>query len=112
MAATTLSLNQIDLMFRAFSDRTRLRILYLLKYGETCVGDLVEILGVPQAKASRHLAYLRKAGLVEVRRDGLLPDGSGRKNSRHHWRRSTVSIRVGINGFGRSTIGGSWFFTI
>jgi ArsR family transcriptional regulator len=62
---------QIDFMFRAFSDRTRLRILHLLRGGELCVGDLVAILRVPQPTASRHLAYLRKAGLVVVRKAGL-----------------------------------------
>ena len=51
-------------MFRAFSDRTRLRLLHLLRGGEGCVCDLVRVLGVPQPKVSRHLAYLRKAGLV------------------------------------------------
>ncbi len=61
----------VDLMFRAFSDRTRLRILHLLQGGESCVGDIVEILDVSQPKASRHLAYLRKAGLVVVRKSGL-----------------------------------------
>lgn len=58
-------------MFRAFSDRTRLRLLHLLRPGETCVCDLVNVLGVPQPKVSRHLAYLRRAGLVEVRKEGL-----------------------------------------
>ncbi|MCI0717422.1 MAG: metalloregulator ArsR/SmtB family transcription factor [Acidobacteria bacterium] len=62
---------QVNLMFRAFSDRTRLRILHLLRDGEMCVGDLVKILGVPQPTASRHLAYLRRSGLVVARRDGL-----------------------------------------
>ena len=57
-------------MFRAFSDRTRLRILHLLRAGELCVGDLVAILRVPQPTASRHLAYLRRAGLVATRRQG------------------------------------------
>ena len=57
--------------FRACSDPTRLRILALLRGGEMCVGDLVTVLGVPQPSASRHLAYLRRAGLVAVRRDGL-----------------------------------------
>ncbi len=61
---------RIDLMFRAFSDRTRLRILSLLQEGECCVGDLVDILQVEQPSASRHLAYLRRAGLVQVRRAG------------------------------------------
>jgi|GEM_PF-788308 len=70
MKNTTLS-NRIDLMFRAFSDRTRLRILHLLQAGELCVGDIVDILGVPQPRVSRHLAYLRKAGLVLSRKAGL-----------------------------------------
>lgn len=61
----------VDLMFRAFSDRTRLRIVHLLRSeGELCVGDIVEILKVPQPRTSRHLAYLRRAGLVEVRENG------------------------------------------
>src|ERR1700735_4832124 len=55
--------NRIDLMFRAFSDRRRLRILYLLQSGECCVGNIVDILGIEQPSASRHLAYLRRAGL-------------------------------------------------
>jgi ArsR family transcriptional regulator len=63
--------NAVNLMFRAFSDRTRLRILSILRQGEHCVGDLVEILKVPQPKVSRHLAYLRKARLVEAREQGL-----------------------------------------
>jgi ArsR family transcriptional regulator len=61
----------VNLLFRAFSDRTRLRILNLLRRGEVCVGDLVKVLGVPQPTASRHLAYLRRAGLVRTRKDGL-----------------------------------------
>lgn len=68
---TTVPQSRIDVMFRAFSDRTRLRILRLLEDGELCVGDLVSILDVPQPTASRHLAYLRRAGLVVVRKDGL-----------------------------------------
>jgi predicted transcriptional regulator len=51
----------VNLMFRAFSDRTRLRILRLLLGGELCVGDIVSAIRVPQPTASRHLAYLRKA---------------------------------------------------
>ncbi len=58
-------------MFRAFSDRTRLRLLHLLRGQECCVCDLVETLGLPQSKVSRHLAYLRKAGLVTARKEGL-----------------------------------------
>ena len=63
--------SSVDLMFRAFSDRTRLRILSLLRRKEFCVGDIVEILQVPQPRISRHLAYLRKAELVTVRKAGL-----------------------------------------
>ena len=62
---------RVDVMFRAFSDRTRLRILHLLLRGELCVCDIVSVLDVPQPTASRHLAYLRKAGLVQSRKDGL-----------------------------------------
>jgi ArsR family transcriptional regulator, arsenate/arsenite/antimonite-responsive transcriptional repressor len=60
-----------DLLFRAFADPTRLRILHLLSAGELCVCDLTDVLQVPQPKVSRHLAYLRRAGLVRPRREGL-----------------------------------------
>jgi ArsR family transcriptional regulator len=58
-------------MFRAFADGTRLRILHVLRDGELCVSDIITILQVPQAKASRHLIYLRRAGLLEARKQGL-----------------------------------------
>jgi len=58
-------------MFRACSDRTRLRILHLLLPGELCVCHIVEALELSQPKISRHLAYLRRTGLVLARRDGL-----------------------------------------
>jgi len=61
---------RVERLFRAFSDRTRLRILGLLWSGELCVCDLVEVLRVPQPTASRHLSYLRKAGLVTARKEG------------------------------------------
>jgi len=67
----TIVSNAVDLMFRAFSDRTRLRILCLLHEKEFCVGDIVDILQVPQPRISRHLAFLRKARLVTVRKSGL-----------------------------------------
>ena len=63
--------DKVDVMFRAFSDRTRLRLLNLLRGGETCVCDLVNVLDLSQPKVSRHLAYLRKAQLVVGRKDGL-----------------------------------------
>ena len=58
-------INRVNVMFRAFSDRTRLRILNLLKGGELCVCDLVRVIDAPQPTISRHLAYLRKAKLVK-----------------------------------------------
>jgi ArsR family transcriptional regulator len=69
--ATATAAQRINLMFRAFSDPTRLRTLRLLQASEHCVGDLVTILRIPQPRVSRHLAYLRKAGLVTVRQVGL-----------------------------------------
>lgn len=65
------SSQQVDLMFRAFCDRTRLRILSLLLDGELCVGDIVKILQVPQPRVSRHLTTLKRSGLVVTRKTGL-----------------------------------------
>ncbi len=62
---------EMDRLFGALADSTRLRILGLLLTGELCVCHIHESLRIPQPKASRHLAYLRRAGLVETRRDGL-----------------------------------------
>jgi ArsR family transcriptional regulator len=63
--------SRVNVMFRAFSDRTRLRILSLLKGGELCVCDLVRVIDAPQPTISRHLAYLRKAKLVKAHKEGL-----------------------------------------
>jgi ArsR family transcriptional regulator, arsenate/arsenite/antimonite-responsive transcriptional repressor len=60
----------LDVLFRALADPTRLRILNLIGNREICVCYFVEILGMSQPKISRHLAYLRRAGIVTVRRDG------------------------------------------
>ena len=59
-----------DLLFRALADRTRLRLLNLMADREICVCYFVDILGVSQPKISRHLAYLRRVGLVAARRQG------------------------------------------
>jgi ArsR family transcriptional regulator len=64
-------LSSLETLFKALADRTRLRILGLLVDGEVCVCHIHESLGVTQPKASRHLAYLRRTGLVETRKDGL-----------------------------------------
>jgi ArsR family transcriptional regulator len=60
----------MERFFVALSERTRLRILNLIGGGEVCVCFFVEVLGEGQPKISRHLAYLRRAGLVAARRDG------------------------------------------
>ncbi|MGO8717613.1 MAG: ArsR/SmtB family transcription factor [Acidobacteriaceae bacterium] len=56
--------------FQALGDNTRLRLLNLMGDQEICVCYLVEILGQSQPKVSRHLAYLRRAGIVAARREG------------------------------------------
>ena len=64
-------LEDLTRVYAALADPTRLRILALLRDGEVCVCHLHASLDVPQPTASRHLAYLRKAGLVDARRDGV-----------------------------------------
>ena len=64
-------MEKMEGLFKALGDATRLRILGLLLTGEVCVCHLHASLDVPQPTASRHLAYLRKAGLVEARRAGV-----------------------------------------
>jgi ArsR family transcriptional regulator, arsenate/arsenite/antimonite-responsive transcriptional repressor len=59
----------IELFFAALADRTRLRLLNLIGEDEICVCFFVEVLGTNQPKISRHLTYLKRAGLVAVRRD-------------------------------------------
>src|SRR5438477_9966542 len=59
-----------ELLFRALADRTRLRLLNLMGDDEVCVCFFVEIIGTNQPKISRHLAYLRRAGIVAARREG------------------------------------------
>ncbi|MEM9021495.1 MAG: metalloregulator ArsR/SmtB family transcription factor [Planctomycetota bacterium] len=67
----TLETTRPEAVFKAFSDTTRLRIMNLLRgRKELCVCDLIDVLELPQAKVSRHLAYLRRAGLVQARREG------------------------------------------
>lgn len=59
-------------LLKACADQTRLRLLNLLTVeGEVCVCHLVDVLGTNQPKVSRHLAYLKRAGLVSDRKDGL-----------------------------------------
>ena len=64
-------LEALTRVYAALADPTRLRMLSLLGDGEICVCHLHASLDVPQPTASRHLAYLKKSGLVEARRDGI-----------------------------------------
>lgn len=67
--ATAAALGDLDGWFRGFADPTRLRILNVLAAGELCVCDIVNLLGFRQPTISRHLAYLRRTGLVQARQD-------------------------------------------
>jgi ArsR family transcriptional regulator len=60
----------IDFFFKALADRTRLRLISLIGDSEVCVCFLVVILKISQPKISRHLAYLKRAGIVRARREG------------------------------------------
>jgi len=62
--------DSMEHLFEALADRTRLRILNLLAHGEMCVCYFTAVLRAPQPTVSRHLAYLRRARLVDARRDG------------------------------------------
>jgi ArsR family transcriptional regulator len=60
----------MEKLFRVLADRTRLRLLNLMNGQEICVCYLVEVLRTSQPKISRHLAYLRRSGIVTARREG------------------------------------------
>jgi len=65
------SIDRLEAAFKALADKTRLRILALLGSNEVCVCHIHDSLGLPQPTVSRHLAYLRRIGLVAARRDGV-----------------------------------------
>jgi ArsR family transcriptional regulator len=65
------AIDELENIYKALADKTRLRILALLGNNEVCVCHIHDSLGLPQPTVSRHLAYLRKSGLVAARRDGV-----------------------------------------
>jgi ArsR family transcriptional regulator len=65
----TPSVGGLDALFKGLAEPTRLRILNLLAAGERCVCDIVELLAIAQPTVSRHLAYLRRSGLVTMTRE-------------------------------------------
>jgi ArsR family transcriptional regulator len=82
------ALANMENLYVALADKTRLRLLNLMRRNEVCVCFFTEVLGDSQPKISRHLAYLRNAGLVEARRDGkwmhysiVWPDDEGARRA-------------------------------
>lgn len=69
MSKTKPSAEMLEALYQAVADRTRLRLLNLMADGEVCVCFFIEVIDQPQPKISRHLAYLRRAGLVSSRRE-------------------------------------------
>src|SRR5215470_3398299 len=65
------AMDRLEAVFKALADKTRLRILALLGNNEVCVCHIHDSLDLPQPTVSRHLAYLRRCGLVDVRREGV-----------------------------------------
>ena len=70
-AKASAPIGKLEDAFKALADSTRLRILALLGNNEVCVCHIHDSLGLPQPTVSRHLAYLRRSGLVKARRDGV-----------------------------------------
>lgn len=70
LMGSSTDLDHMERFYMALADKTRLRLLNLMRRNEVCVCFFTEVLGDSQPKISRHLAYLRNAGLVEARRDG------------------------------------------
>ena len=70
-AMAAIDVRPLTRMFKALADETRVRIVALLAHGELCVCHIEAVLALPQPTVSRHLAVLRNAGVVEMRRDGL-----------------------------------------
>ena len=89
-------LDEMESLFKALADATRLRILGLLLTGEVCVCDIHESLKIPQPKASRHLAYLRRCRARGNSAGGTLdplPDGhAGRPGARGDRRRGPHAL--------------------
>jgi len=70
-AMAAIDVRPLTRLFKALADETRVRIVALLAHGELCVCHIEAVLALPQPTVSRHLAVLRNAGVVEMRRDGL-----------------------------------------
>ena len=101
----------METFFMALADKTRLRLLNLMRDDEICVCFFTEVLGDSQPKISRHLAYLRNAGIVEARREGkwmhysiLAPNDEGGKKvleSVLEWLASKDEMRMDLEKYER-----------
>lgn len=87
---------QLETLFKALADPTRLRLIHLLGDRELCVCSCVEILNANQPKISRHLAYLKRAGLVSGRRDGKWTHYRLRQPSDKHAARIFCELRASL----------------
>ena len=103
-------MRELALFYAALSDETRLRLLCLMRGREVCVCHLQGVLGTNQPKISRHLAYLRNAGIVSARREGKC--GAALRGGASEDRKLAEGLRVGPvyvldNQQQRPTAGGS-----
>src|SRR3977135_4374743 len=86
----------IALLFKALADRTRLRLINLIGEDEVCVCFFVEVLKLNQPKISRHLAYLRRAGVVAARREGKWMHYRIVEPGNEHAARLLREVRLGL----------------
>ncbi len=85
------------LLSKAISDPTRVRMLKLLEGGELCVCEIMEVLGLVQSTASKHLNILKMAGLVESRKGGTWSYYRLANKSRQHNRDFLKFIALHLN---------------
>jgi ArsR family transcriptional regulator len=105
----TNALADMETLYMALADKTRLRLLNLMRNNEVCVCFFTEVLGDSQPKISRHLAYLRNAGLVEARRDGkwmhysiVWPENTGARRALEaalDWMETLEVFRVDLSNY-------------
>src|SRR5258706_6900904 len=88
----------IEILFKALADRTRLRLISLIADSEVCVCFFVAILKVSQPKISRHLAYMRRAGIVSARREGKWMHYRLTETPDEHAARIFRAVRAALSG--------------
>ena len=91
-------MEEIVEIFKALSEEIRVRMLLLLTHGELCVCDLMAVFDEPQSKVSRHLAYLKRSGLVRSRRVGAWMHYSVREDLDKTAKAQLALIREALSG--------------